>query len=220
MIILLRLPGAACSTHLMSNLKNFSRYQMALPPGVSEVMCFLSNRGIEDPTIGGGCLRNTALKVGFFSDIDVALHAAPRPTQDPAEAFFEQMRRRNPKGVDYGLLQRGIRAAQHTLHVDGFETDITFYSVKRTVQERIGRFSVGISGIGMDSDGQVWVSDAFQRDMQEHTLTLINGTRGLIGARNIGYAARLQRQYFPTHTIVDGTISDREKRIVKRPLVP
>lgn len=194
-----------------------SKLRIDMPRGVSQVMSYLAHHKVADPVIIGGCLRNKALGVNVVADVDVALHAQPDHVN---ERLFNILARINPHAVDQSKRHRGILSAQHSVNIAGVPADITFFSVAATAQEKAARARVGISALAMDASGTVWATDAFRRDRDNRTITLLDGTKGDIAPQIFQYAARLQRVYFPDFTIVDGTAADPRTAIVKAAITP
>lgn len=181
------------------------------------VLRYLDALNVVDPVIIGGCLRSTALGINRFSDIDVALHATPGHGN---EKLFNLLAKKNPAAVDHSKLRKGVLSAQHSLNIGNIPVDLTFFSIAASAPEKAARARVGICGLAMDKTGAVWATEAFRRDRDNRTITLLDGTKGDIAPRVFAYAARLQRDYFPGFAIVDGTADNPSKAVVKRPLVP
>ena len=189
-----------------------------LPGEVRQVMSFLTAHKSQDFVIFGGRLRSHILGIHNFSDVDVVLHAGKIDEDHPNARLFNLMARKMPQAVDRTRERQGLRAGQFKLNLSGLAVDLNFFSNDYTAPQKAARATVGISGVAMDANGTVWATDAFHKDKRDKTITVINGIRGEIGCGNYGYAARLQRDYFPDYTIVDGTVSDPQKAVLKRPL--
>lgn len=85
-------------------------------------------------------------------------------------------------------------------HADIHEIYNFIVSNLSTPQEIIEEFDFGICQIGMTTNGEVFITDAFLQDFNNHTLTIVNHRPGARKDKRI----KRMRDKFPGWEVKDG----------------